>query len=64
MVRLETERQKRPVRELFLIKKRVMNGAIKVKFLFFEGLVSLPWLPLPLESKRVYVAVVWGFPSL
>lgn len=45
MVRLETERQKRPIRELFLIKKRVMNGAIKVKFLFFEGLVSLPWLP-------------------
>lgn len=45
MVRLETERQKRPIRELFLIKKRVMNGAIKVKFLFFEGLVSLPWPP-------------------
>lgn len=46
MVLMEMESHKSPVRELLLIKKnQVMNGVIKEKSLFFEGLFSLLWFP-------------------
>lgn len=52
MAHMEIESQKSPIRELFLIKKRVMNGVIKAESLFFEGLVSLPWFPWLLSPLK------------